>query len=221
MRLIQKLVLALAVCGFTAGFAMAAPKSGVEYETITPAQGSESGNKVEVIEFFAYSCPHCNHFDPMLADWVKRNADKIAFKRVHVAFRDGDVPLQRMYLTMESMGIAEKYHPMVFAALHDQMKRIYSDEEVFDWIEKNGTERAKFIGLYRSFGAQSWVNRANNMVRSYGIESWPAVAIGGHYLTSPYLASRGAAPTKVEGEQQQTALQIMDFLVAKAKAEKK
>ena len=223
MRLIQNLLFALSVCGFSAGGAFAspaAPKSGVEYETLSPAQSTDAGGKVEVIEFFSYSCPHCNRFDPLLAAWVKRNADKVAFKRVHVALHASDVSLQRMYLTMDAMGITEKYHPKVFTAVHSEMQRLNTDEEVFNWMEKNGTERAKFIGVYRSFGAQSWVNRSNNLVRAYGIDSWPMVAIGGRYLTSPYYAGRGSPAPANETEQQQTALQVMDFLVAKAKAEK-
>ena len=223
MRLIQKLLFALAVCGIAAGAALAspaAPKNGVEYETLTPAQSTDAGAKVEVIEFFSYSCPHCNRFDPLMAAWVKRNEDKIAFKRVHVAFHAGDVSLQRMYLTMDAMGITEKYHAKVFSAVHNDMQRLNSDEEVFNWMEKNGAERAKFIGVYRSFGAQSWVNRSNNMIRAYAIDSWPMVAIGGHYLTSPHYAGRSGPPVGTEAEQQQNALQVMDFLVAKAKTEK-
>lgn len=224
MRLIQKLLCALAVCAFTAAGASAspaAPKNGVEYDTLSTAQNTDAGNKVEVIEFFAYSCPHCNRFDPMLTAWVKQNADKVVFKRVHVAFHGGDVALQRMYLTMEAMGIAERYHAKVFAAIHDNNQRLSSDEEVFDWVEKNGIDRAKFIGVYRSFGAQSWVNRAQGMVNAYNIGSWPTLAVGGHYLTSPYFAGRGSPEVTAEDQQQKMALQVLDFLVAKAKAEKK
>ena len=31
----------------------------------------ETGKKIEVIEFFSYSCPHCGEFEPSLQDWLK------------------------------------------------------------------------------------------------------------------------------------------------------
>lgn len=225
MRLIQNLLFALAVCGFAAsaaGASPAVPKSGAEYETLPTAQATSAGAKVDVIEFFSYSCQHCNAFEPKLHEWVKQNADKINFKRVHVAFHARDVSLQRMYLTMESMGIVEQYHQKAFDAIHDeQVSRLNTDEQVFDWIEKKGVDRVKFMGAYRSFGAQSWVNRAQATIQGYNIEQWPVVAIGGRYLTSPHYASRGMPPAAGEVEQHRAALQVMDYLVAKAKSEKK
>jgi thiol:disulfide interchange protein DsbA len=228
MRLIQNLLFAFAVCGFGAGAASAlpsAPKNGVEYETLPQSLRSDTGNKVEVIEFFSYACPHCNALEPKLAAWLKQNAAKVAFKRVHVALLPGDAALQRMFLTLEAMGVAEQYHLKVFDTIHTQRStRLSNDEQVFDWVEKNGIERAKFVGMYNSFGAQSWVNRSQALVRDYKIDSWPTIAIGGRYLTSPHYASRGLPPPPPqhsEAELQQSALQVMDHLLAKAQAELK
>ncbi len=47
------------------------------------------------------------------------------------------------------------------------------------------------------------------------------VAVGGHYLTSPYHAGQGIAPGSDEETQQKASLQVLDFLIAKAQAEKK
>jgi thiol:disulfide interchange protein DsbA len=223
MRLIQILMFALAVCGLNgAAYASpAAPKNGVEYDTLAETQGTRAGDKVDVIEFFSYTCPHCNAFEPALSAWVKQNADKITFKRVHVAFRPSDEPLQRMYLSLETMGLADQYHAKVFAAIHDErLTRLSDDEQVFSWLEKNGLERAKFIGVYRSFGAQSWISRAKATIQAHKIDQWPMLAIGGRYMTSPFFASRGMAQVE-EVQQQRNGLQVMDFLVAKAKSEMK
>jgi len=231
MRLIQNLLFALTVGAFAASPASAlptAPKSGVEYNTLEQSLRTDTGNKVEVIEFFSYSCPHCHAFEPKLSAWLKQNADKVAFKRVHVAFHASDAALQRMYLTLEAMGLTEQVHQKVFSAIHEQRStRLANDEQVFNWIEKNGIDRAKFMGVYRSFGAQSWVNRAQALVGSYKIDSWPMIAIGGRYLTSPHVASRGMPDQHQhqhqhnESELQQNALMVMDHLVAKAKSELK
>ena len=223
MRLIQKLLFALAVCGFTAGAATASPadpKNGIDYRTLAEAQNTDAGNKVEVTEFFSYNCPHCNVFEPVLAEWVKKNADKVVFRRVHVALLGGDVALQRTYLTLEALGLVEQNHLKLFDAVHKERMRISNDEAVFAWASKAGLEREKFIGAYRSFGLQSKVNRTQSTVQAYKIDSWPMIAVGGRYLTSPHVAGSGT-PGLTELQQQQAALQVMDHLVAKAKLEKK
>lgn len=224
MRLIQKLLFAVAAVSFVPAGAIAEPsnpKAGVEYLVLPQAQATDAGDKVEVTEFFTYSCPHCYGFDPLLAEWVKKNEGKIVFKRVHVAFHGGDVPLQRLYLSTEALGITEQTHPKIFDSIHGERMRLNLDEMVFDWAEKNGIARAKFIETYRSFGMQAKVNRFNNMARDYRIDQWPMVAIGGKYMTSPHYASQGVQPTPPEPTQQRMALQVMDHLVAKVKAEKK
>lgn len=223
MRLIQKFLFAVAAASFAAGAlaSPADPKSGVEYLTLPQAQPTSAGPKVEVIEFFTYSCPHCYGFDPVLAEWVKKNAAKIDFKRVHVAFNSSDAVLQRVYATTEAMGVTDKTHEQLFNAIHPGRQRINSDEAAFDWAEKAGVPRAGFIDTYRSFGMQAKINRSRALAQSYRIDQWPMIAVGGKYLTSPYYASQAVKPTPIEPEQQKMALQVMDYLVAKVQAEKK
>ncbi len=222
MRLIQNLLFALTAFSFAAGAAaQATPKDGFNYHTIPTPLPTEAG-KVEVIEFFAYSCPHCDSFDPVLTEWVKKQGSNIAFKRVHVAFRQGDVPLQRLHATLDAMGVLEQSHSKIFKAIHgDQRMRFSNDEDVFNWVEKNGVNRAQFIATYRSFGMQANVGRANRLAGDYRIEQWPMIAVGGRYVTSPYHAGGQVDNPPSEAEQQKAALAVMDYLVAKAKAAQK
>ncbi|ATQ74250.1 disulfide bond formation protein DsbA [Massilia violaceinigra] len=222
MPTLFKIMLALALCGAGshATASPEAPVSGTDYVTLPGAQNTDAGQKVEVTEFFAYSCPHCASFEPALAEWVKKQGDKIVFKRVHLGHTPAVVPQQRLYYTLESMELVPQYHAKVFTALHQQHQRFGNDEQVFDWAASAGIDRARFIDVYRSFGIQARLSRANGMVASYQIREWPQVAIGGKYLTSPHLAGASASAA-TEAQQQQMALQVMDHLVAKAAAEKK
>lgn len=200
--------------------AAAEPKDGAEYLTLPSPQQTDTGRKVEVIEFFAYYCPHCHAFDPALQAWVRQQGDKIAFKRVHVS-RDANVaPQQRLFFTLEAMGLLEQYHDKVFAAMHLDRLRLNSDEQVFDWITKNGIDRARFIDTYRSFGIQQRLRRADAMMDAYRVDRWPVVAIGGRFLTSPSHAGEAAlaaGAARSEAQQIEAALQVMDYLVAKAR----
>jgi thiol:disulfide interchange protein DsbA len=193
------------------------PQDGAEYLTLPAALPTDTGRKVEVIEFFAYYCPHCYAFEPRLAAWVRQQGDNIVFKRVHVA-RDASVaPQQRLFFTLEAMGLLEQYHDKVFNAMHVERLRLNSDEQVFDWIAKNGIERARFIDTYRSFGIEQRLRRAGAMMDAYHVDRWPLVAIGGRWLTSPSHAGAHAQGARTEAEQQDMALRVMDYLVAKVR----
>jgi protein dithiol oxidoreductase (disulfide-forming) len=217
MRLFPRLLIALSF-GFAALGASASPSNpvnGTDYRTLDKAQSTDSGKKVEVMEFFWYSCPHCNAFEPQLSDWVKKQGDNIIFKRVPVAFRDSFIPQQKLYYTLEAMGKLDELHGKVFHAIHAERKPLDTEAAITDFIVKQGVDKAKFLDLYNSFGVQTKVKRATQLQQEYKIDGVPTIAIGGRYLTSPSIVSAGIgnAPEEVL---QGAALQVMSYLVAKA-----
>jgi thiol:disulfide interchange protein DsbA len=226
MRVLRRLF-CIALLGLTVAAATAAePQAGIQYTVLPVPQPTDTakdhGKSVEVIEFFAYYCPHCYAFKPLLTEWVKAQGDAIVFKRVHITRDAGVLPQQRLFYTLDAMNLLDAYDDKVFKAMHAQHLRLSSDEQVFDWAAQNGIDRAKFIDVYQSFGVQARLRRAGAMMEAYGVDRWPLIAIDGRYLTSPSHAGAGtgldAGGTEVE--QQQRALRIMDYLVAKAKADK-
>ena len=225
MHTTVKFLSALLLCAASATCAAspAAPKNGVEYLTLTqkqPTETARTGKQIEVIEFFAYYCHHCRNYEPVLSSWVAQQGDNIRFKRVHVAHNVNITPQQRLYYTLESMGLTEQYHDKVFAAMHDEKLRLAIDEHVFQWAAGAGIDRARFIEAYRSADTQARVNRANAMYDAYGVRHWPMIAIDGRFTTSPHQSGAGSAqPT--EEQEREMSIQVMDFLVAKAKADRK
>lgn len=219
MQLIQTFLLALSVCALSTS-ALAAvpaePREGQEYTTLAEAQSRPADGKVEVIEFFSYACPHCKDFDPALEHWVKKNADQISFRRVHVAFRSAEQPLQHLYVTLESLGMTEKLHSKVFLALHGLGQRLYSDDAVIDFGAANGIERARLVEAYKSFDVQARLNRANASLTAYNVDHWPMIAIGGRYLTSPSKVATASGLSMSVDQQHVAGLKVMDFLLAKA-----
>lgn len=197
--------------------AAAEPQDGTDYLTLLSILPTDTGRKVEVIEFFAYYCPHCHAFEPVLQAWVKRQGENIVFKRVHISGGASVAPQQRLFFTLEAMGLLEQYHDKVFNAMHVERLRLNSDEQVFDWIARNGIDRARFVDTWRSFGIQQRLRRTDAMMDAYHVDHWPLVAIGGRYLTSPSHAGARAKGASTEAEQQEMALRVMDYLVAKAR----
>jgi thiol:disulfide interchange protein DsbA len=223
MRFLQKFLIAASM-GFiavTAGAASPAnPVDGVHYRTLAQPQPTEPGPKVEVIEFFWYGCPHCNAIEPGLEEWVKKQGDKISFKRVPIAFRADFIPQQRLYYTLEAMGLVDKVHGKVFQAIHGGRQSLTSDADILAFIEKQGIDKTKFSAMYNSFGVKSRVDRVPQLQAAYNVDGVPMIAIDGRYITSPSMvgASMGRQPEKVLEE---AALQVMSSLVAKAANEKR
>lgn len=221
-RVLSALVLGAAVVASN-GASAADFRNGADYVTLPETQNTDAAGKVEVTEFFAYYCPHCARFEAPLHAWVKKNAANIVFKRVHVSSGGGGpvAVQQRLFYTLDALGAVEQYHQKVFDAMHIERNRLATEEAAFDWAQKAGIDRAKFIEAWNSFGVQAKLRRANAMMAAYRIDQWPMVAVDGRFMTSPSQAGEGDKSLQTEEQLQAGALKVMDFLVAKAKAEKK
>ena len=219
MRYLKNLLGALALASVAAIAAASPeqPQNGTDYLTLPQAQPTDSGNKVEVTQFFAYYCPHCHVLEPKLLNWLKKQGNNIVFKRVHAPLDANVEPQQRLFYTLDALGILEQYHAKVFAAMHEKRLRLNRDEQVFDWAEQNGIDREKFTNAYRSFGVQAKVRRAATLMQNYHVEYWPMFAVGGKYLTSPTQVGQHMRQDATEDEQQDAALKVMDYLVEKSK----
>lgn len=205
----------LGLVAFTAGAAPASPQAGVDFHVLNRPQPTDSGTKVEVIEFFWYSCPHCNALEPDLEAWLKKQDNNIVFKRVPVAFRDSMIPEQKLYYALEAMGKAEEMQMKIFNAIHVQHQALNTDTAIADYIPKLGIDKQKFLDLYNSFGVQSKARRAAQLQQAYQIDGVPTIAIDGRYLTSPSMVA--ASLGNVSEQALHTgALQVMDWLVAQA-----
>lgn len=157
---------------------------GRDYQPIDPPQPTESGAKIEVIEFFSYGCPHCNDFHKPLNAWVAKLPADVAFKRVPAGWNAAWANLAKLYYALEVTGDVARLDSAIFAAIHEQGVRMPVPDDMQAWVEKQGVDGRKFADAYKSFSVASKVNRANQMVQAYRINGVPALAVDGRYLVS-------------------------------------
>jgi thiol:disulfide interchange protein DsbA len=185
----------------------AAPRAGVDYMQLgRPVPTDAPTGKIEVIEFFWYNCPHCNAFEPTLAAWAKALPKDVAFRRVPIAFREDFAPQQKLFYALEAMGLLDKMHARVFAAIHDEKQVLTTGEAIINWMTKQGVDKAKFTEQFNSFSATTTASRARQIQDAYQIEGVPALGIGGRFYTDGALA-----------KSMDRALSITDFLVAQSR----
>ena len=194
---------ATTLLGTAPAWAQQAFRSGKDYITLDRPVATEAGSgKIEVLEFFWYSCPHCNVFEPAFEQWAKKAAKDVVVRRVPVAFREDFVPQQRLYYTLEAMNLVEKMHIRVFTAIHGEKQMLNTDAAVLAWAEKQGIDKAKFTETYKSFGVATKAKRAVQLQNDFKIEGVPSLGVAGRYYIDGTLA--GSMPR---------ALQVADALI--------
>jgi thiol:disulfide interchange protein DsbA len=215
MRSLRLIVAALGLVAATAFASPADPKLGAEYVQLANQQPVQVvGKKVEVIEFFMYHCPHCNVLEPYIAAWVKKQGDKINFKRVHMPYSGANDPEAHLYLTLEAMGKLDQMHAKVFKAIHVDRVRMNKDDVVIDWAVKNGMDKAKFTDAWNSFGVMTKLKRIPAVLEAYKINSVPTLVVDGRYMTSPSVVDASNRGLN-EGTLSQATVQVLDAVVAK------
>lgn len=203
--------LAVSAIGLSASQANAQakkPESGSDYLVLDKRAPVEAAaGKIEVVEFFWYSCPHCNAFEPTLDAWIKRIPKDVTVRRVPVAFRDDFVPQQRLYFALEAMGLVEKLHAKVFAAVHVEKQALNKADDIAAWVAKQGVDKAKFLEQYNSFSVSTKSGKGTQLQNTYKVEGVPALGVAGRFYTDGTLSKT-----------MERGLQIVDYLIAEIRA---
>ena len=79
--------------------------AGRDYLIINPAQPTDTGGKVEVLEFFWYGCPHCDALQAPLGEWLKNKPADVEFRRAPAVLGQSWIPLTQAFFTLEAMGL--------------------------------------------------------------------------------------------------------------------
>ncbi|MET0312154.1 MAG: thiol:disulfide interchange protein DsbA/DsbL [Burkholderiaceae bacterium] len=186
------------------------PEEGTHYLALDKRVPTEApAGKIEVVEFFWYSCPHCNAFEPKLEAWIKRVPPDVVVRRVPVAFRENFVPQQRLFYSLEALGKLEEMHRKVFAAIHGGGEKLDTQESILAWVEKQGIDKAKFLEQYNSFSVSSKARKAAQLQQGFGVQGVPALGIAGRWYTDGTVAGN-----------MDRALLVADYLLAEARKSK-
>ena len=200
----------VAVAGFWPELLLAQaklPQDGVDYLTLDKRVNVDAPpGKVEVIEFFWYSCPHCNAFEPKLEAWIRKLPADVVMRRIPVGFRDDFVPQQRLYYTLEALGKLDEMHTKVFRAIHQEHMPLNREDLIVAWIEKQGIDVAKFRDIYNSFGISAKARRATQIQDAFKVDGVPAIGIQGRYYTDASLTGN-----------MDRSLQVTEFLMAQVR----
>ncbi|MCG8379332.1 MAG: thiol:disulfide interchange protein DsbA/DsbL [Proteobacteria bacterium] len=177
------------------------------YVDIEPAQPTQTGDKIEVLEVFWYACPHCYEFEPYLHDWLANKPDDVEFRRMPGIFRKSWIPHARAFFTAEKLGVLDTVHSPLFSAIHKHKKNIHDDSAIRKFFIKQGIDDDEFKKVYQSEETETKVKQAYIMGQRYKITGVPAVIVNGKYMVTGSTAGSFS-----------NLLKIVDQLVDKERA---
>ena len=189
-------------------FVLALPVSAQDsyYTRVDPPQPTDQPAKIEVIEFFAFSCPHCSNLYAPLAAWVKKLPPDVVFKRIPVTFnRAAMASNARLFYALEAIGQLDRLEEEIFRA-HEQRLNLYDEDTLIKWIATKGVDPQKFKEAFKSFGADSQAKRADRLAQNYNIPGVPTIVVDGKY--------------RLETREPAELLANTDRVIAKVRAER-
>ncbi len=178
--------------------------AGVHYKPTAQLLATSTEDKVEVIEMFSYACPHCFHLEPLIDEWEKTLSENVVFVQVPAIFRDSWLELAKLYYTAEATGDLEKLHPLIFKAIHEEKRRMVTENDMLDFVEDQGIDRDKFAKMMNSFAVKGKVKKALIMSQISGITGVPSMIVNGKYISDAPMAGG-----------QENLLKAVDFLILK------
>jgi len=204
-------LLFLAVLCFVPLAAPAQEKTPFEEElhwfTVIPEQPGGEGDRIQLIEFFWYGCPHCYTLEPHLNAWLAKKPDNVDFTRIPAMFDRPEVVLHaQTYYALELMGVIDELHARLFDAINEERRRLKTQQEMETFLAEQGVDIERYRKSMKSFAVQTQARRASVLASRFDVRGVPAIVVDGKYRTG----GLGGA----------MMMEVTDFLIEKAEAEK-
>ena len=183
-------------------------REGQHYSVLNPAQPtSSSPDKIEVAELFWYGCPHCYTLDPYIERWKESMPANVSFVRLHATLNPSWRIHARAFYAAEALGVLDTMHPAMFRAIHDERKRLGSEDEIAALFVANGVDEKAFRDAFSSFAIETKLGRSDTLARRYRATGVPLLIVNGRYTTGARQANGN-----------QNVMKVVDYLIAKEAA---
>lgn len=206
---LRRLLLVLLACALPLAAVHAADspapppfQEGRDYVRVPTPMPPAAPGKIEVVEFFSYTCPHCYDLDPTVRDWLKRKPENVTFTQMAVALGASWEPSARAFYAAEALGVLDKMHQPLFDAIHRDRRKLTSEDDLAAFFAEHGVDQDAFRKAYQSFTTETQLLRSNWLAQRFGVRGVPTVIVNGQYdVRSPrifevvdFLIARLAAP---------------------------
>jgi thiol:disulfide interchange protein DsbA len=171
-------------------------KAGQHYKPIVPSQPTSADTgQVEVLEVLWLGCPHCSELEPYMEAWEKKKAPYVKFQQEHVMWGPAHRAHARLFYTLHALNRADLV-AKAFDQIHHRNNMLLSptgndgqtQQLQLAFATANGVKEADFKREYNGFAVNIRLQRSEEIMRRYKIESVPQVFINGKYETDVGMA---------------------------------
>ena len=187
-----------------AALAQSTPQAGRDYVEIPGGQAwAARPGRIEVAELFGYTCPHCAHFEPLLAQWKQRQGKDVDLALVPAVYGGAWDVWARAFFAASDLGLLPRSHEAVFAAIHrdGRLPRNPSAQELGMFFSSYGVDGDRFRAAMADPKVDARMDRAREFAIASGAEGTPTLVVNGRY--------------RVTAASLEDALRITDWLVAR------
>ncbi len=172
-------------------------EEGKSYSKLAKTVTTQTGDKIEVLEFFWYGCPHCFSFEPTLKKWRKNLPENVVFTRVAAPLNPRWMVHTKAYYTLQIMGEAEKHHESIFAAMHIKKQKLGNKTDIADFLATQGVNKETFLSTFDSFAVEMRAKQAMQLGQQYKVNGVPMLGVNGKYTVSGSQAGSYTGMTSV------------------------
>ena len=163
------------------------------------------GERIELIEFFSYSCLGCYQLGPDLDQWYLGNLERVDLVLVPIVKNRQSESLARLYYALVALDKLVNVHYDVFGAIHDERQNLWEIDAQRNWASEYDIDPEEFQRVLDSEWVSERVDQAREFTERYPISVTPTLVVDGVYWTTASMV------------QSRSRLgPILDFLVEKA-----
>lgn len=170
---------------------------------------ADTNNKIKVVEFFNYACPHCYSLEPIIKEWLEEKEDDVQFVREAVPLRNAWVPLARAFYIAEEFDVTADVHDTLFRAIFEYNLNMQRKDLLEQLFVKKGVESEEFNKAYSSEKVYNSLRATQSRMRLLGLKGTPAIVVDEKYVVDTELA---------DGHERM--FEIVEYLVDKVRIQK-
>ena len=184
MKIINKISLLVIFLSLSLNAQAGAFSEGKHFSKLAAPIATQTGDKIEILEFFWYGCPHCFSFEPTLKKWKQSLPENVTFIRMPSPLNPRWMVHTRAFYTLQSMGEGENHHEAIFSAMHVKKQKLFTKSDIADFLAQRGVNKEQFLSTFDSFAVEMRARQALQIGQQYQLSGVPMLTVNGKYSIS-------------------------------------
>lgn len=161
------------------------------------------GDKISIVEVFAYECSHCAELEPKFEAWASKNKDRIEVHRIPLSLSEQTKPLGNMYYALNFL--ADKplekdphLNNKIFVEVQKNVRSLLQTEAQGNFLAKHNVNKQKYLEIYNNLSTHllkkvapynyTYEGVDKNILDKFKINFVPVIVVDGKWLIKPQIS---------------------------------